>query len=120
MLQDLYLLESGRLAYFGPISSTKQYFTQLGFNCPADINPADFFLDLVSKPPSGPGIAEGTTWTHLYNNSVLAKNFSKVLDIVVEKSNSRGDIDFTIPPDEFYRLRTLMELIFKYYTRDIG
>lgn len=120
MLQDLYLLESGRLAYFGPIASTKQYFTQLGFSTPADVNPADFFLDLVSKPPSGQGIAEGTTWTDLYKNSVFAKNFAKVVEIVVEKSNSRGDIDYTIPSNEFYRLATLMELIFKYYTRDIG
>jgi ABC-type multidrug transport system ATPase subunit len=31
MLQDLYLLEGGRLAYNGPLSATKRYFASLGY-----------------------------------------------------------------------------------------
>ena len=52
MLQDLYLLESGRLAYFGPIAAAQGYFRRIGQLCPAEVNPADFYLDLIYKAPS--------------------------------------------------------------------
>jgi hypothetical protein len=53
MLQDLYLLEQGRLAYFGPIDATKRYFSLYGKECPVDVNPADFYLDIVNANPYG-------------------------------------------------------------------
>jgi ABC-2 type transporter len=122
MLQDLYLLELGRLAYFGPLSSTKTYFAKLGCNAPVDVNPADFYLDLVSKPPKQSNVACGddVTWGELYTQSVFAKNFSRSMDIVVSKSNSTGNVEYTVPPSDFYRLATLIEFTFKFYTRDVG
>jgi len=121
MLQDLYLLESGRLAYFGPISATKMYFSNLGFICPAGVNPADYYLDIVSKPPpSSTGEIDRLTWGEIYLKSNFAKNFAQNLDLVVRNSNNSGNCDYTVPPSELYRLKTLMELIFKYYSREIG
>jgi len=54
MLQDLFLLEGGRLAYFGPLQATQRYFQSLGYQCPASTNPSDFYLDLIYMPPSIP------------------------------------------------------------------
>ena len=33
--------------YLGPSVESKDYFSSLGFNCPASINPADYFLDVI-------------------------------------------------------------------------
>lgn len=45
----LLLAKGGRIAFNGPSSSTKEYFENLGFRCPANVNIADYFLDLVSS-----------------------------------------------------------------------
>ncbi|CAH2354602.1 uncharacterized ABC transporter ATP-binding protein/permease [[Candida] railenensis] len=49
----LLLAKGGRVAFNGPSSSAEEYFENLGFKCPANINIADYFLDLVSS-----GLAE--------------------------------------------------------------
>lgn len=51
MMDDLLLLAAGgRQAYFGPAANTLGYFASIGYPCPARINPADWFLDVVSGP----------------------------------------------------------------------
>jgi len=42
------LLSGGETIYFGEASETVDYFTRLGFACPATYNPADFVLALVN------------------------------------------------------------------------
>lgn len=69
LLQDLYLLENGRLAYFGPLVATRPYFHSLGYDCPEGINPADFYLDLVNKNPDAADAK--VTWTAVYLGSVF-------------------------------------------------
>lgn len=57
MLQDLYLLEGGRLAYEGPIEAAPGYFTSLGYSLPLPeegITLPDFYLDLIYKAPEDP------------------------------------------------------------------
>ena len=57
MLQDLYLLEGGRLAYEGPIQAAPGYFTSLGYSLPLPeegITLPDFYLDLIYKAPNDP------------------------------------------------------------------
>jgi len=51
---DLLLLgKGGRVVYFGPIEKAHQYFERIGFPCPPNENPADFFMDVTSgKIPS--------------------------------------------------------------------
>jgi len=51
---DLLLLgKGGRTVYFGPVEKANQYFERIGFPCPPNENPADFFMDVTSgKVPS--------------------------------------------------------------------
>ena len=42
------LANGGRVAYHGPVSKCIPYFTSIGYECPANYNPAEFLIDLVS------------------------------------------------------------------------
>jgi ABC-type multidrug transport system ATPase subunit len=46
--QVLLLGKGGMVAYFGPTSRMSEYFEKLGFPCPLNVNPADFYMDVVS------------------------------------------------------------------------
>jgi len=49
MLDDLLLLApGGRTVYHGPTDRALSHFARLGHACPAQTNPADFLIDLVS------------------------------------------------------------------------
>ena len=143
MLQDLYLLEKGRLAYFGPMNTTEKYFLSYHHVCPSGINPADFYLDLVNNDPSNVTTSnngnnhdvvnvddEGTannvhngndshdTWSILYKKSIFYKNYSKILIKTIENSllasNPRK------PPNSTTRFLLLLDFFRKYYSRNIG
>jgi ABC-type multidrug transport system ATPase subunit len=116
MLQDLYLLESGRLAFFGPLQTTRQYFSQLSFDCPLDVNPADFYLDLVNKSPVPEDIK--ITWTDIYYQSTLSKNVSHVVNVTIQASETAGAP--TSPPNSFERFISLAVFFSRYYWRDPG
>ena len=47
LFDDLMLLDEGCIAYYGPRADAVGYFAGLGFQCPQNWNPADYFLDLV-------------------------------------------------------------------------
>lgn len=46
--QVLLLGKGGMIAYFGPTTLMSGYFEKLGFPCPPNANPADFYMDVVS------------------------------------------------------------------------
>lgn len=50
LLDNLLLLTSGRLAYFGSVHSVVPHFSSLGFEMSAHYNPADFVLERVKGP----------------------------------------------------------------------
>lgn len=51
LFDQLCLLSEGRIMYFGPARDAVSYFAALNFHNPANFNPADFFLDLLSIDP---------------------------------------------------------------------
>lgn len=51
LFDQLCLLSEGRVMYFGPAKDAVPYFAGLSFRSPAQFNPADFFLDLLSIDP---------------------------------------------------------------------
>lgn len=63
------IILGGKTAFMGPISDALPYFRAVGYVCPPHINPADFFIDIVSFFPfSLPFflslyISLKTTWT---------------------------------------------------------
>ena len=44
----LLLSKGGHAIYFGPTRNIVTYFAMLGYDCPSDSNPADYFVDLSS------------------------------------------------------------------------
>jgi len=43
------VLANGNIAYHGPSASALEYFSNNGFFCPPNFNPADFIIDTVAK-----------------------------------------------------------------------
>ena len=114
MLQDLYLLESGRLAYAGPRSSTERHFNSLGYHCPHNTGLADFFLDVIHEPQ-----AEGSTsWQHRFLASSHGNNLRMRLEFLDQTSTVAPAAN--APPSIASRLYDQIEYFLKYYTRDRG
>lgn len=44
----------GRVCYMGSRQNATQYFAELGYTCPQETNPAEFFIDLVSVDTEDP------------------------------------------------------------------
>jgi ATP-binding cassette subfamily G (WHITE) protein 2 len=47
---DLILLKSGRIVYYGPAAEVMDFFAEAGFPCPPMTNPADHMLDVITLP----------------------------------------------------------------------
>lgn len=64
LFDKLVLLAQGKLVYSGPQVEAGQFFSELGYPCPAGFNLADFLVDLTMKaagnvtPTEGTGILE--------------------------------------------------------------
>jgi ABC-type multidrug transport system ATPase subunit/ABC-type multidrug transport system permease subunit len=48
LFDKLALLSKGKMCYFGPLPEASQYFDKIGFQMPTEINPAEFYLDLIN------------------------------------------------------------------------
>ncbi len=51
LFDNLLLLSDGRVAYMGKLSETIAYFNELGYKCPNNYNPADFFVNELAIEP---------------------------------------------------------------------
>lgn len=122
MLQDLYLLEGGRLAYFGPISAAEGYFSRLGLSCPAAVNPADFYLNLIYKPPkeSDPN-SPYEEWREIYFQSTIGKQ----MQVVLQKEQAHEDavggvVQVYDEPTSVKRFYHLTAFFFRYFAVNPG
>mmetsp|Transcript_12407 Transcript_12407/g.21004 ORF Transcript_12407/g.21004 Transcript_12407/m.21004 type:complete len:659 (+) Transcript_12407:234-2210(+) len=63
LFDKLMLMSEGNTVYFGTASEAINYFGSLGFKCPAFVNPADFFIDVISEAETKPeGISLAKSW----------------------------------------------------------
>ncbi len=69
LLEDMILMENGRLGYFGTRVDAQHYFESLGVNCPHRANPADIYADLVHSDPPLEDKSNKKTWKDLYSQS---------------------------------------------------
>ena len=113
MLQDLCILETGRLAYYGPLACCSKYFKGLGYVCPPKAAMADFFLDMVSEPPKG---LHQSSWQSLYLNSKLHENICR--EQAALDAASPDMIPSSPPPSGVTRFHEIMKFFVKYYSRD--
>lgn len=51
LFQNLLLLADGRVAYFGELKDAVKHFSTIGFRCPANYNPADFYVHELAVIP---------------------------------------------------------------------
>ena len=59
MLDSFILLApGGKVCYFGPRQQALSYFQELGYECPPETNPAEFYIDLVSVDTEDPEAAK--------------------------------------------------------------
>jgi ABC-type multidrug transport system ATPase subunit len=115
MLQDLYLLEKGRLAYYGSIETAPGYFGQFGLVCPADYNTADFYMDTILVPPT---FGEAKEWRQVYLASSLGQKMMENLKKL--RDTKHTDINETIQPNAFSRFLTVSKFYLKYYITNPG
>ncbi len=48
MFHNILLLgPGGKTVYQGTVSDAAEYFSSLGFHTPANVNPADFYMDVI-------------------------------------------------------------------------
>ena len=48
LFTKILLVSQGRTIYYGPPENALAYFNSLGYRCPPYVNPADFYIDLLS------------------------------------------------------------------------
>lgn len=51
MFQNLLLLADGRIAYFGELKDAVRHFSSIGYRCPENYNPADFYVQELAVIP---------------------------------------------------------------------
>ncbi|KNC98891.1 uncharacterized protein SPPG_05858 [Spizellomyces punctatus DAOM BR117] len=54
MIDRVALMSYGKMVWFGPAKDALKHFAQLGYKCPPQTNPADFFLDLIQVDTRDP------------------------------------------------------------------
>eukprot|EP01041_Mallomonas_annulata_P004532 gene4532-8997_t len=114
MCQDLFLLESGRMAYFGPVSEAKRFFTNLGHPCPEDLNPADFYMDLILSPPM---VDTDITWRDMFISFNSRLILSSKDGAVATTYDNDADLK---APTQFKKFYILLSYFFNCYLRDVS
>ncbi len=51
LFDTLMILAAGQVVYFGPATAAVSHFASIGYPCPADFNPADYLIDVVTMNP---------------------------------------------------------------------
>ena len=107
MLDDLLLMENGKIVYNGTIVEAPQYFDSIGYPNSEGINPADFYLELVQCPIES---GDGVTWSSKYLESSVHEDFQKCL------SNAMLPVTIESPsqPSFITRLGYMLRYFFVY------
>jgi hypothetical protein len=92
------------------------------------VNPADFYLDLVTAAPNNKGDDKGSkdgdlkTWSELYYASTMYTNFDAVMNASMTASGSAANKDANAEPIPGFasRLSCLIKFFLRYYYRDTG
>lgn len=84
----LLLTKGGKTVYSGPIGENaqtiKQYFGRYGAPCPAESNPAEHMIDVVSG-----GLSQGKDWHQIWLDSPEHKGFVAELDHIIAEAAAK-------------------------------
>lgn len=113
MLDDLMLLENGHLAYAGTLDNAKDYFKSVGYPNDEQINPADYYLDIIQQPPA----KEGDTWKDMFAASDSMKKHMECMDALAA---SNIKLDQAEGPAIVSRFVTMFQHFMMYFIRERG
>lgn len=84
----LLLAKGGKTVYFGDIGdngrTVNDYFSRYGHPCPANSNPAEHMIDVVSGH-----LSHGADWTHVWRQSPEYERTTKELDSLIDNAASK-------------------------------
>ncbi|XP_020589332.1 ABC transporter G family member 11-like [Phalaenopsis equestris] len=100
LFDNFCLLCSGKTIYFGPISSTVEFFAANGFPCPQLRNPSDHFLRTINKDFDVIGQSDGyvsimntTQAIHILTNAYKSSSISQdVLRTIAQINSMEGNM----------------------------
>ena len=81
----LFLGRGGRTVYSGSVEGAKDYFSSIGFPLPRYMNPADFYLDVISDTVK----SEENTYTDLFERW---QDYQTRIESVVDVNADAGKI----------------------------
>ena len=93
LFDDLLLLaEPGRLMYFGEVSNTRQYMTDLGYGCESEVGTAEHVLECVSKVAGGDAEAERLSNERIEHIATAGAKHARELVVFGEKEDD-GEVE---------------------------
>lgn len=105
LLHTILLLSKGGYAvYSGKAYNIVSYFSSMGYDCPNNMNPADFFMDLVTDTQNDSNVIQRTLILRQLIQKTYEQTSSINFDIitVAETPNQNGD-DIGIELDNVYK-----------------
>lgn len=132
MIDDLFLLEMGRLVYGGSVIDAHEYFSSIGLTNPDKINAADYYLDLIQKEPSdqvlenakaqlraeGTADAKLTSWSDIFLQSQFGKGY--IRDLQVAKTQSGSSRKQMVAPNLFKQFLIMCIHFVHYFIAEPG
>lgn len=94
MFDKLLLLSEGKTMYMGPASTAVEFFQSIGYICPENFNPSDFFLDILSPDARSKELDEETHHRiNLIAEAWTAKSSQQRFLASEESKGNGSDID---------------------------
>ncbi|XP_017572784.2 broad substrate specificity ATP-binding cassette transporter ABCG2b [Pygocentrus nattereri] len=87
LFDHLTLLHKGEMVYAGPANKAIQYFHDLGYECEAFNNPADFFLDIINGETST-SVPTDKSLVELYRDSQYCAEVTEELTQIAGPADS--------------------------------
>nr|XP_022907988.1 protein scarlet-like [Onthophagus taurus] len=82
MFSQVILLANGKIAFMGATANAVEFFNRLGYKCPHNYNPADFFIRTLAVTP---GFEETSKQTiKRICNQFAVSDYIKEVDVVVQ------------------------------------
>lgn len=113
MVDDLLLLENGKIVFGGTLPTAKTYFASIGCSNPENINYADYYLDLVQDTPPN----TSKTWTELFESSPECGVFESGVNGILHSMES---IPSPTSPSFVSRFVTMFSYFMMYFWREKG
>lgn len=92
LFDDLLLVSEGKLMYFGEVNNVRQYMTDLGYGCEAEVGTAEHVLDCVSRVVGADADAERASIERIDAIAKSARKQSEELVLVTKEDSNDGTV----------------------------